>query len=152
MDTVLALFQKFALIIHILFSLVAMILIGFAAIQAACAWFIHYLLHAKKNPHTLLKLPPLESMEKMLIKTLLTSFILMSLSLCSGFLFLRPEMRDTAFSTILFSVCSWGFIGTLLLGHYRLGWRGLMITKMTFLITLLLSIGYYSSHLLTITG
>ncbi len=140
------------LLIHILLSLMAMSLVGYAAIQATFTWFIHYLLHAKKNPHALLKLPPLETMEGMLIQILIISFIVMSLTVCSGIFFLPSEMQLTAPSKMLFSVFSWALIGILLLGHYLLGWRGLMATKITFLITLLLIIGYYISHLLTSMG
>lgn len=135
------------LLTHILLSLMAMSLIGYAAIQATCTWFTHYLLHAKKNPHALLKLPPLQTMESMLIQILIISFITMSLTLGSGF-FLPPEMQHTTSGKTLFSIFSWVLIGTLLLSHYFLGWRGLRVTKMTLLITLLLIAGYYSSHLL----
>ncbi len=140
------------LLVHILLSLMAMSLIGYAAIQALFTWFTHYLLHAKKNPQALLKLPPLETMESMLIQILIISFITMSLTLCSGFFFLPLEAQHATPAKTLLSLLSWALIGILLLSHYCLGWRGLLVTKMTLLITLLLIAGYYSNHLLTNMG
>ncbi|MBI4356281.1 MAG: cytochrome c biogenesis protein CcsA [Gammaproteobacteria bacterium] len=117
---------------HILLSVAAFGLLGIAAFQAFLIATQEFLL--RKTPLGTLTalLPPLEIMERTLFLFIVMGFIILSLVLGSGFLFLHTGFWYTSSFKLIMSLASWLFFGVLLLGRYRYGWRGKTLVRWTF--------------------
>lgn len=110
--------------IHIVLSLFSAGLLTLASIQALAAMILDRMLHDPARLHWAQRLPPLQTMERLLFQLIFTGFFLLSLTLLSGLLFVHDLLgQHLAHKTIL-SVLAWLIFGGLLLGRLRYGWRG----------------------------
>jgi ABC-type uncharacterized transport system permease subunit len=133
--------------IHILISLVAYSLCALAA--------MHAILLAVQNNHIRNKhpggfiraLPPLQTMENLLFQMLTAGFILLSLSLFSGAVFLKDVFAQHLAHKTVFSIIAWLVFGTLLWGRWRFGWRGQTAIRWTLSGFFFLMLAYFGSKL-----
>jgi ABC-type uncharacterized transport system permease subunit len=85
---------------------------------------------AQKGPHWidtwLDTLPGLLTLEKLLFRLIAMGWVLLSLTLASGFLFSEQLFGHAVFldQKTFFSLTSWGIFGVILLGRRWYGWRG----------------------------
>ncbi len=119
------------LTIHLLISLVAYGFLALAVVQSVIMSLQDHRLRVHAEASVLRKLPPLETMERLLFQFIGIGFVLLSLGLVSGLWFSMAE-RGSAFilnhHTIL-SLAAWVIFGSLLIGHLRFGWRGKTATR-----------------------
>ncbi|MBS1269601.1 MAG: Inner membrane protein YpjD [Gammaproteobacteria bacterium] len=112
--------------VHMPISLAAYGFLALAVVQSLVMWLQDRRLRGHREATVLGKLPPMETMERLLFQLIGIGFVLLSLGLLSGFWF-SAEQHGSAFvfnhHTVL-SLIAWLVFGNLLLGHWRFGWRG----------------------------
>ncbi len=113
--------------VHIMVSVFAYCLISIAALIALLLAFQDYQLHHHQQSPLIKLLPPMQSNESLLFKTITAGFVLLTLSLLSGFLFTEDWFNHK----ILFACISWLVFLGLLLGRHLAGWRGATATRWT---------------------
>ena len=92
-------------------------------------------------------LPPMETMESLMFLMIFSGFSLLTLTLVSGVLFSEAVFgKPLQFThhTVL-SIAAWFVFGILLLGHWKLGWRGRTAIPWTLLGFVLLVLAYFGS-------
>jgi len=109
---------------HILISIVAYSLLTFAMLQALLLAYQNRRLHNKHPGGVLKTLPPLQTMETLLFEVVWSGFILLSLSLLTGFLFHEDILAQHLLHKAVFSCLAWIIYAILLWGRHRKGWRG----------------------------
>lgn len=110
--------------VHVITSVLAFSVFGVGVIQSlVLAWQDHRLRH--RHPTGVVRaLPPLREMEELLFRILGLGFILLTVALGSGVLYLEDLFAQHLAHKTLFSVAAWLVFGTLLFGRWRYGWRG----------------------------
>lgn len=132
--------------IHIILSIAAYCMLSLAALQAIILRFqIRELKHKTRHRFWVNKLPSLQSMESLLFDVILVGFVLLTLALSIGFVYVNDLLAQHIAHKTVFSVLSWLLFGGLLLGHWRLGWHGRRTANMTIFAFILLAIGFIGS-------
>jgi len=111
------------LALHVLLSLLAYALLTLAAAQAVVLSAQERLLHSRRPGGLIRALPPLETMERLLFGLILVGF---------------------AHKTVL-AVVAWLVYLVLLVGHWRLGWRGRTAVRWTLAGFFFLFLSYFGS-------
>ena len=131
---------------HILLSLAAYCVLLMAAVQALFLRLqIRELKHHSIHRFWVNKLPSLQSMESLLFDMLLVGFVLLSIALGIGFIYVEDLMAQHIVHKTVFSLLSWLLFGALLVGNWRAGWRGKRAANMTIYAFILLAIGFVGS-------
>ena len=86
-------------------------------------------------------------MESLLFKLITTGFLLLSVSLISGLLFINDIFAQHLLHKTVLSIMAWLVFGLLLWGRGRYGWRGSLAVRMTLAGIVLLLLGYFGSKL-----
>jgi ABC-type uncharacterized transport system permease subunit len=133
--------------IHLISSVLAFGVLSIAGVYALFAAIIdHFLKHHHLNP--LIKiLPALEVLESLLFKLIATGFLLLSISLVSGLLFINDIFAQHLLHKTVLSLMAWLMFGLLLWGRWRYGWRGSLAVRMTLAGIVLLLLAYFGSKL-----
>ncbi|MGH8456683.1 MAG: cytochrome C assembly family protein, partial [Stenotrophobium sp.] len=110
---------------HIVISLFTAGVLTVAAVQACALALQDQFLHRSQQGRFMAGLPPLQTMERLLFQLIGLGFFLLSLTLMSGFWFIRENLlvEHLVHKTVL-SVTAWLIFGILLWGRWRYGWRG----------------------------
>lgn len=132
--------------VHIILSVIAYGLLTIAAFQALLLSFGDYELRHRKLS-LLRHLPPLQTMDALLFEILWAGLIFLSLSIATGFIFLRNNVMAIPgllhHTTI--TLAAWIVFAILLSGRYRRGWRGAIASRWTLAGFALLALGYLGS-------
>jgi len=133
--------------IHLISSVLAVGVLSIAGVYALFAAIIdHFLRHHQLNP--LVKtLPALDVLENLLFKLITTGFLLLSVSLLSGLLFISDIFTQHLVHKTVLSIMAWLVFGLLLWGRWRYGWRGSLAVRMTLGGMVLLLLAYFGSKL-----
>jgi ABC-type uncharacterized transport system permease subunit len=131
--------------IHVLISLLAYSLFSMASVQAILlAIQDHHLRH--RHPGGFIRsLPPLQTMEELLFEMIGTGFILLTLALISGFMFLQDMFAQHLVHKTILSIVAWLVFGALLWGRFRYGWRGQKALIWTLVGFVVLMLAYFGS-------
>lgn len=139
--------RSFELEVHILLSLLSYGLLAIAAGQSVLLLVqTHYL----KNKHPggfIRSLPPLQSMEVLLFQVIKVGFILLTLALLSGFIFLDNIFAQHLVHKTVLSMIAWLLFAVLLWGRWRFGWRGKKAVNFTLGGFVFLMLAYFGSKL-----
>lgn len=135
--------------VHVLLSVLAYSIFTLAALQAILLWRQQLALKQHHTRGLVASLPPLQVMEKLLFEMLWVGFILLSISLISGWIFLENIFAQHLAHKTLLSIAAWFIYATLLAGRRLLGWRGITAIRWTIGGFLLLMLGYFGSKLVT---
>ncbi len=130
---------------HIFLSVTAYGLLGLAALQAILVAMQSRYLHNHKPGGFIRGLPPLSLMEELMFKMLSAGFILLTLSLVSGFVFLDDMFAQHLVHKTTLSIAAWASFGILLYGHWKHGWRGKRAVKWALWAFVLLILAYFGS-------
>lgn len=131
---------------HILLSFAAYCVLLMAAVQALFLRLqIRELKHQSIHRFWVNKLPSLQSMEGLLFDMILVGFVLLSIALGLGFVYVQDLLAQHIAHKTVFSVLSWLLFGVLLLGNWRAGWRGKRAANLTIYAFILLAIGFVGS-------
>lgn len=130
---------------HIFFSILAYSLLSMAAVQAALLSVQDGQLHARQPGGIIRALPPLETMESLLFQMILGGFVLQSLSLVSGIVYVEDLFAQHLVHKTVLSIAAWLVFAVLLWGHFRYGWRGRTATRWTLSGFFALVMAYFGS-------
>ena len=131
--------------VHVLISLLAYSLLTLASVQAVLLAIQDHHLHARQPGGFIRALPPLQTMEALLFEMIGVGFILLTLSLFSGFLFLEDMFAQRLVHKTVLSLAAWLVFGTLLWGRFRFGWRGQKALIWTLVGFVVLMLAYFGS-------
>jgi len=110
--------------LHVLSSLTAYAFLALAAAQAVLVWVQRHQLQAHKPGGFMRALPALDVTENLLFTLLTTGFLVLTLSLATGFVYLEDLFGQSLAHKTVLSVLAWLIFGALLLARWRWGWRG----------------------------
>ena len=131
--------------LHALAALLAYATLAVAALLALMLWFQERALRRRDLGGWLRVLPPLTQMETLLFRSLGAGFVLLSLTLVTGVVFVDNLFaQDLGHKTVL-SILSWVVLGVLLFGRWRWGWRGPRAVKLTLTAMGLLLLAFFGS-------
>ncbi len=118
--------RTFVFRMHLLVAMLAYSLFTIAALHATLMTLLERRLHAGTLAGPLASLPPLMTLETLLFRILALGFVLLSLTLGSGFVFSEELFGQAARFNhkTVFGVISWIIFAALLVGRYGWGWRG----------------------------
>ena len=134
-----------ALIFHILTSIIAYSLLALAALQAILLSIQNRLLHSHKTKGILRLMPPLKNMEVLLFEIIIAGFIALTISLGSGLIFLENMFAQQLAHKTILSILAWFVFLILLIGHWKLGWRGRTAIRWTLSGFISLMLAYFGS-------
>ena len=133
--------------VHMISSVLAFGLLFIAGLYALFVFFIDYFLRRHHLSPLVRTLPPLEVLEDLLFKTIAAGFVLLSVSLLSGIMFIDDIFAQHLGHKTVLSIMAWLVFGVMLWGRWRYGWRGSLAVRMTLAGIALLVLGYFGSKL-----
>lgn len=133
-----------ALFGHIVISLAAYSALMMAACQSILLALQERHLRAPARPGLAI-LPPLETMEHLLVAMLWIGLVLLSASILSGYFFFEDILARQVAHHIVLTSLSWCVYVFFLSGRYLFGWRGLTAVRWTLVAFSLLVLGYLGS-------
>lgn len=139
--------RGWALDAHILISLVAYSLLSIAAVQALLLAMQENALRKRRPGGLLGAMPPLQIMESFMFQMIAAGYVLLSMALFTGFLFVDNIFAQHLVHKTVLSVAAWLVFGILLWGRWRFGWRGRTAIRWTLGGFLFLMLAYFGSKL-----
>lgn len=132
---------------HILISIIAYSLFSIAMLQAILVAIQDHHLRNRHPGGFIRSLPPLQSMESLLFQIIGVGFIMLTIGLLMGSLYLDDMFaRHLAHKTVL-SIIAWILFAILLWGRLRHGWRGRTAIRWTLGGFIALMLAYFGSKL-----
>ncbi len=126
--------QTFVFRVHLLLAMLAYSLFTIAALHATLMTVLERRLHGGRHAGASgeslagpwVSFPPLMTLETLLFRIITLGFVLLSLTLGSGFVFSEELFGQAARFNhkTVFGVISWIIFAALLVGRYAWGWRG----------------------------
>lgn len=89
--------------------------------------------------------PPLVQVEQLLFQLIAAGFVLLTLALVTGVLFVHDLMAQHLAHKTVLSLIAWCVFGTLLIGRVRSGWRGRRAVRFVIAGIVLLVLAYFGS-------
>jgi len=133
--------------LHIAVSLLAYGFLAIAAAQGALLLFEEHLLKAHQPGGIMRALPPLQAVETLMFQLIVIGFLLLTLTLVSG-IFFSEEVFNQPFRFshhIVLSIGGWVVYAVLLVGRWRLGWRGRVASSWALTAFGLLLLAYFGT-------
>jgi len=106
----------------------------------------HFLRHHHLNP-VVRNLPPLEVLENLLFRLIGVGFLMLTVSLVSGTVFINDIFAQHLVHKTILSILTWLIFGVLLFGRWRYGWRGSLAVRLTLAGVVLLVLSYFGTKL-----
>lgn len=133
--------------VHIVVSILAYGLLCLAAVQSLLLLYQERQLHAHQPGGLVRLLPPMQTAETVLFQMIALGFVLLTLTVASGVFFSEETFgRPFKFTHhIVLALLAWGVYGVLLLGRWRLGWRGKPAVRLALAGFALLALAYFGS-------
>lgn len=132
--------------IHILIASVA-----YSLFTAACGVGILLSIQEYQLKHhrlkQLLRVPPLQTLERLMFEFIWAAFVMLSITIATGFYFIEDMFAQHLVHKTAFTIASWFVFTGLLAGRHFLGWRGQLAVKLTLSGFILLMIGYFGSQI-----
>jgi len=133
--------------LHVFSSLLAYAILGIAAINAILLAVQDRLLRRSRPLRQLEMLPPLTVLETLMFRLITAGWLVLSLSLATGLLFVHNLLDQHLFHKTILSIVSWVLFGLLLTGRWWRGWRGRRAVGWTLTAMLALALAYFGSKL-----
>jgi ABC-type uncharacterized transport system permease subunit len=131
--------------LHAWLALLAHAALAIAALLALMLWFQEKALRRRQLHSWLRALPPLTQLEILLFRSLGASFVLLTLALVTGVLFVENLLAQHLWHKTVLSLLSWIVLLALLIGRWRHGWRGPRAVKLTLVAMALLALAFFGS-------
>ncbi|GAB4353797.1 MAG: inner membrane protein YpjD [Gammaproteobacteria bacterium] len=132
---------------HIFTSILSYSVLSLAAVQAILLAIQDRHLRNRHPGGFIRALPPLQIMESLLFQMIWLGFVLLSISLLTGLLFVEDLFAQHLVHKTVLSIASWGVFVTLLWGRHRFGWRGRVAIRWTLTGLVVLAVAYFGSKL-----
>ncbi|MBJ7538923.1 cytochrome C assembly family protein [Marinomonas transparens] len=131
---------------HILIASVA-----YSLFTAACGVGILLAIQEYQLKHhklkQLLRVPPLQVLERLMFEFIWAAFILLTVTIATGYYFIEDMFAQHLVHKTFFTIASWFVFAGLLLGRHFAGWRGQLAVKLTLSGFFLLMLGYFGSQI-----
>lgn len=131
--------------VHAWLALLAYATLAIAALLAIMLWLQERALRRRDFHRWLRALPPMTELETLLFRTIAVGFVLLSLTLLTGLLFVEDFLAQRLLHKTVLSVLSWLVFGALLVGRWRYGWRGGKAVHWTLTAMALLLLAFFGS-------
>lgn len=131
--------------VHVLLSIVAYSLMTIAALEALFLAYQNRQLHQHHTSGLLRILPPMQIMESLLFNLVAAGFVLLTLALTTGLVFIDDFFAQHLAHKTVFSILAWLIYAILLWGRFKLGWRGKIATLWTLLGFFALMLAFWGS-------
>lgn len=132
---------------HVLLSLAAYSLFALAALQAIILAIQERQLRQHHINAIIGKLPPLQTMEHGLFQLINAGFILLTIGLITGAIFIEDLFIQHLLHKTVLSLIAWIVFAILLWGRWKYGWRGNTAVKWTLSGFSFLVLAYFGSKL-----
>ena len=116
---------------HILLSMGAAALLFAAAVTALLLVFLDRRLRTRRIANLPSGMPPLDRLEKVMFRLIGAGFVLLTLALFTGFVFVTNLFTQNLVQKTVLSLIAWLLFGVLLIGRLRFGWRGRSAVRWT---------------------
>ncbi len=116
---------------HIMLSMGAAALLFAAAATALLLVFLDRRLRTRRIADLPSVLPPLDTLEKIMFRLIGAGFVLLTLALFTGFVFITNLFAQHLEHKTILSLIAWVIFGVLLIGRTRYGWRGRSAVRWT---------------------
>ncbi|MGA2776236.1 MAG: cytochrome c biogenesis protein CcsA [Steroidobacteraceae bacterium] len=116
---------------HILLSMGAAALLFSAAVTAVLLVVLDRRLRTHRVSNLPSVLPPIDTLEKIMFRSIAAGFALLTLALFTGFVFVTNLFAQHLTHKTVLSVIAWVLFGVLLIGRVRYGWRGRFAVRLT---------------------
>ena len=133
--------------IHILLSVTAYSLLTIGALQALLLAFEETRLRTRQPVKIMNILPPMQTLEELLVQILAIGFFLLSLSLATGLMFMHDMLGQHLSHKVVLSVLAWLIFAVVLWGRWARGWRGRKLIHWTLGGFASLLLAYFGSKL-----
>jgi ABC-type uncharacterized transport system permease subunit len=144
-DRLMVIESDWPLDVHIVLSLIAYSLLAVAALQALLMAVQEYRLQRRVSGGVWSSLPPLQLMERFLFQLIGAGFILLTLALFAGFIFVHNLVAQHLVHKTVLSLLAWLVFAILLWGRWRFGWRGRTAIRWTLGGFMVLMLAYFGS-------
>lgn len=136
-----------AVTIHVFSSITAFGILSVAGVYALFAALIDYFLRRHHLNRLIRTLPALEVLEGLLFQLIAAGFIVLTVSLATGLLFVSDLFAQHLVHKTVLSILAWLVFGALLWGRHFRGWRGRLAVRLTLAGIGLLLLSYFGSKL-----
>lgn len=133
--------------IHVFSSLLAYAILSIAALNGLVIIFQDRILHRHAPARLLGALPPLTVMERVLFQLIMAGWLVLTVSLATGLLFVDDLLGQHLVHKTILSVAAWVVFGLLLIGRWRYGWRGRTAVGLTLAGMAVLLLAYFGSKM-----
>ena len=131
--------------LHALLALLAYAALSVAALVSIMLWFQERALRLHQLRPLLAGFPPLTLSEALLFRLILAGFLLLTLALVTGVLFVDDLFAQHLVHKTVLSLLAWIVFGALLFGRLRFGWRGRRAVQLVLVAMLLLLLAFFGS-------
>jgi len=132
--------------LHVVFALIAYSVLSVAALVAILLAVQERALRMRRFGGIVRVLPPLTLTESLLFQLIGVGFVLLTLTLISGILFVENLFAQHLIHKTVLSIAAWGVFGALLYGRWRFGWRGRSAVRLTLIGMALLLLAYFGTQ------
>ncbi|MCH9769840.1 MAG: cytochrome c biogenesis protein CcsA [Gammaproteobacteria bacterium] len=135
---------------HIILSILTFSVLCVAGLFAVLLWLQDIALRYRPSSVLINKLPPLQTVEHLLFQAIAFGFVLLTVLLVSSFYFYHDLLwqQTWLWSKSLLAIIAWLIFLILLIGRWRLGWRGRKVIIYTLTALVLLVVVYLGSRYL----
>ena len=131
--------------LHVLVALMAYAVLSIAALLAILLALQERALRQRHATALVRILPPLTLTEALLFRLIAAGFVLLTLTLVTGVLFVDNLFAQHLVHKTVLSVVAWVVFGTLLFGRWRYGWRGKRAVRLTLIGMAVLLLAFFGS-------
>lgn len=133
--------------VHVIASVIAYAILGLASAQALLLAWQESALRRRRAGPIVGFLPPLQGMESLLFQLVASGFVMLSVALVSGWLFVDNLFAQDLVHKTVISVTGWLVFAGLLIGRSAAGWRGRTAIRWTLWGFALLAVAYFGSKI-----
>lgn len=132
--------------LHVAIALIAYSLLSIAALLAILLSLQERALRSHRVDSGLLRaLPPLTLTESLLFRLIAAGFVMLTLTLVTGVLFVDDLFAQHLVHKSVLSIASWLVFGLLLYGRWRWGWRGPRAVRLTLMGMAVLLLAFFGT-------
>lgn len=132
--------------LHVVFALLGFSVLSVSALLAILLALQERALRLRRFDGIVRALPPLTLTEALMFQLIAAGFVLLTLALLSGILFVDNLFAQHLVHKTVLSIAAWIVFGALLFGRWRYGWRGRRAVRLTLTGMALLLLAYFGSR------
>jgi ABC-type uncharacterized transport system permease subunit len=132
--------------LHVVFALLAYSILIVAALLAILLAIQERAMRSRQVGGFAAALPPLTLTEALMFQLIGAGFVLLTLTLLSGILFVENLFAQHLIHKTVLSIAAWLVFGILLFGRWKYGWRGRSAVRLILAGMVLLILAYFGSR------